>query len=180
MVAADAGLRIVLQFVKSKGNGPTMCLADLVIAAHESRQRDRFRRREGSVPTGTMLDWCNRPPVVRLVFMGYAMLHELFASRRMLAFGQTGKLQGTHPARDAKLFGELATPFSLDGISLLPIILLCGSELFGVVGLSLRRRKWFRYRQHGVLLSARDEVLNIVIWSQRKLRLDLLDLRYSI
>jgi hypothetical protein len=105
MVAADAGLRIVLQLVKSEGNGPTMCLANLVIAAHESRQRNGFRRREGSVPTGTMLDGCNGPPVVRLVFMGDTMLHKLFAGRRMLTFGQAGKLQGSHPAREAKLLG---------------------------------------------------------------------------
>src|SRR5579863_6609076 len=45
-----------------------------------------------------------------------------------------------------------------------------------MIGLRLRGGKRFGYRQHGSLLSARDEVLNVVIGSERKLRLDLLDL----
>ena len=93
MVAADACLGIVLQLVKSEGNGLPMCFPNLVIAAHESRQRDRFRRGEGGVPTCAMLNGRHSPPVFRLVFMDGTVPDELFAGRRMLTLGETGELQ---------------------------------------------------------------------------------------
>ena len=56
MIAADACVGIVLQFVKCEGNGLAMCFADLVIAAHKSRQRNGLRCGKGGVPTCAMLD----------------------------------------------------------------------------------------------------------------------------
>ena len=50
---------------------------------------------------------------------------------------------------EAELFGQLAVPLAQDRVALLPIVLLGGRELFGVVGLRLAGGKRFGDRQHG-------------------------------
>ena len=56
MVAADPGLRVPLQFVQSDVDGLAVRLADPVIAADKSGQRNGLRRGKGGIPTGAMLD----------------------------------------------------------------------------------------------------------------------------
>ena len=74
--------------------------------------------------------------------MDRAMRDQLLAGLRMLALGQTGKLLRADGAGQAELFGQLAVPLALNGIALLPIVLLGGGELFGVVGLCLACGEW--------------------------------------
>ena len=108
MVAADAGLRVPLQFVQSDIDGLAVGLAHAVIAADKRGQRDGFRRGERGVPTGAMLDRSDRLPVLGLVFMDDAMPNQLFAGLRMLAFGETGELLRADAAGEAELLGEPA------------------------------------------------------------------------
>ena len=54
-----------------------------------------------------------------------------------LAFAETGEVLRVDRSGKAESLGQLALPLADDGAALLPIVLLGGRELFGVVGLRL-------------------------------------------
>src|SRR5271170_2902272 len=69
VIAAGAGLGVVLKLVKSEDNIVSMCFANFVVAAHKSRQRNGLRGRKGGVPACAMLNGRDCPSLLRLVFM---------------------------------------------------------------------------------------------------------------
>ena len=58
---------------------------------------------------------------------------------------------------EAVLLGRLPLPFSKDGVALLPIVLLGGGELLGMVSLRLAGTDWFRDGQHRASLLLKVE-----------------------
>src|SRR6185437_3222538 len=120
-----------------------MRFAHEVVAADKGGQRDGFGGREGRIPSGTMLDWGDDLPIAVAIFMDGAMRYQLPASRRVLSLGQAGELLCTDCAGQPKMFRQLSMPFPLNGVSLLPIVLLGCGELFGMVGLRLGCRERF-------------------------------------
>jgi hypothetical protein len=66
----------------------------------------------------------------------------------VLPFGQPGEFLSAYSALKLVVFSQLAVPLSYDGVALLPVVLLGGRELFGVVRLSLTGVEWFRDGQH--------------------------------
>ena len=92
VVAANARLSIVLKLVESESDGLPVGLPNLVITANEGRQRDGFRSGKGGIPTCAMLNGCHSPPVFGLIFMDGAVTDQLFAGRRVLAFGKPCEL----------------------------------------------------------------------------------------
>ncbi len=141
MIAADAGLRVPLQFVQSDVDGLAVRLAHAVISADKRSQRNGFRSGKSRIPSGTMLDRCDSLSVRALILMPCAMPDKLLAGVRMLAFGQPRKLLCAHSSGEAELPGQPAMPLPLDRVALLPIVLLGRRELLCVVGLRLRWRK---------------------------------------
>jgi type IV secretion system protein VirB4 len=95
-----------------------------VIPADKSGQRDRFRRRKCSIPSGTMLHGGHGLSVRCLILVGQTMAHELVARGGMLAFGEAGELVSAHGPGEAELFGELAVPLSLHVLPTAPITLI--------------------------------------------------------
>src|SRR5581483_8968959 len=67
----------------------------------------------------------------------------------MLALGETGELLRTDSAGQLECVGQLAMPFPLYGVALLPVVLLGGGELFLVIRLRLGCGERFRDIQHG-------------------------------
>jgi hypothetical protein len=88
--------------------------------------------------------------VFGLVLTHLKMPDQLLSRLRVLVLRESGELLGSHGTGEAELFSELAVPLALNGVVLLPIVLLSGGELFGVVGLRLACGEWFRDDQHGI------------------------------
>ena len=102
-----------------------------------------------------MLDGRDRLARLRSCIHGRRDANQLLAGLRVLAFGETGELLRAHGSRQAELLGQLAMPFALNGVALLPIVLLGGGELFGVIGLRLAwRRAVSRYSAWRLLIRA--------------------------
>src|SRR5690348_3855281 len=120
-----------------------------VIAAHKRCKRYRLGRGKGGIPTGAMLDGCDRFPVRTFVFLNDAVTHKLLASDGVLTAREAGKVLLVHASGKAELVGQIAMPLAQGSVVLLPVILLGGRELFGVIRLDLRCRQRFRDSQHG-------------------------------
>jgi hypothetical protein len=86
--------------------------------------------------------------VARRVLLSVPVRHQLLPRLRVLPFGQQGKLLRFYGIGQAVFLCQLAVPLANDGVALLPVILLSGGELFGVVRLSLTGVEWFRDGQH--------------------------------
>jgi len=86
VVAAEARLRVPLQLIESDIYGLLVRFTHTRIAADERGQRNRFRRAEGSVPSGSMLHRSNRLAFLGFIVMHLAVADQLFASPRMLTF----------------------------------------------------------------------------------------------
>ncbi len=113
----------------------------------------------------------DRLPILGLVFMHLAMAHQLLSGRGVLAFGETGELFRSNRPSKAELLGELALPFALNGVALLPVVLFGGSELFRMIGLRLACGERFGDGQHGSVLTSHNEVLLLVDIGRRSLGL---------
>lgn len=146
VVAADARLRVSLQFIESDVYRLAMCFPHAVVTTDKSGQRDGFRCRERRIPSGTMFDRSDRLPILSLIFMHISVANQLLSSQRMLAFAQARKVIGANGTRESIFLREFAMPLPFDALALLPIVLLGGSELFGMVGLRLARGKRFGNR----------------------------------
>src|ERR1700761_4360392 len=96
-----------------------------------------------------MLDWCDRFPARGFVLLNDAVTHKLLAGSRLLAVREPCKVLLIHASGEPELIRQLAMPFSQGPVVLLPIILLGGRELFGVIRLRLRCRQRFRDSEHG-------------------------------
>jgi hypothetical protein len=73
----------------------------------------------------------------RLILMGLAMAHKLFASRRMLSFGEASKFSGAYGAGQTEFLAKPALPLAGHGLSAAPIALIGRGELACVIGLGL-------------------------------------------
>ena len=62
---------------------------------------------------------------------------------------ETGEVLRVDGAGKAIVLGQLALPLAKDGVALLPIVLLGGRELFGVIRLRLAGAERFGDSQHG-------------------------------
>jgi hypothetical protein len=62
-------------------------------------QRDGFGRAERRIPSGAMLDWCNRSPVFRLIVRHDAITYQLLPGLRLLALGEPRELLGSYRNR---------------------------------------------------------------------------------
>src|SRR5579884_2976279 len=112
MVAADAGLHILFQFIQRGIDGLAVCLARTVISADKGRERYGFWGGKRSIPTGTMLDGSNGLSICRLVLMPLAVLDKLLASLRMLAFTQTRKFFRADRSGETEVPGKPAMPLA--------------------------------------------------------------------
>src|SRR5665213_3202462 len=85
------------------------------------------------------------------VLPGLAMLDQLLGSMRVLAFTETSKVLGVNGSGEAVFLGQLPLPLSENGVALLPIVLLGGRELLGVVCLCLAGAHWLGDGEHTTL-----------------------------
>ena len=137
MVPADARLRVVLELFEGDADALAVRLAHPVIAADQSRQRNRFWRGKGRVPSGAMLHRLDGLAVGVLVFVGRSLANKLFACLRVLALAELRKILGRNRTGKAELCGETALPLARDHAALRPVILLLGREFLLVIGLRL-------------------------------------------
>src|ERR1700739_2577320 len=148
-IAADAGLRVPLQFVQGGIHGLLVSLAHALIAADKRGQRNRLGCAESRIPAGAMFYRRNCLTFLVLVLMHLTVPNQLLPGLWVLPFRETGELIGADATGQGEFFGQPAVPPPLNGVVLLPIILLGGGELLGVVGLRLGCRERFRDGQHG-------------------------------
>src|SRR5437879_3498221 len=105
MVSADSCLDVSLQFIKRYADAFSVRLAYALIAANESRERNRFGSRERGVPACSMLHRLNGFAVLVLVFVCHAVLNKLLACLRMLPLAQLGEVFCTHRTDQTVLRG---------------------------------------------------------------------------
>src|SRR5450631_2684737 len=85
------------------------------------------------------------------VLLRLAMLDQLLGGMRVLAFTEAGEVLGVNGSGKAVFLGQLPLPLSENGVALLPVVLLGGGELFGVVGLCLAGADRLRDGKHTAL-----------------------------
>jgi len=85
------------------------------------------------------------------VLLTGAMAYQLIAGVGVVPLGEPCELLCVDCAGKPVLLCELSVPFAHDAVALLPIVLLGGSELFGVIRLRLLGVERFRDGQHGGL-----------------------------
>jgi hypothetical protein len=112
-------------------------LTHAVIAAYQSRQRNRFWSGKGRVPSGAMLHRLDGLAVRILVFVRRSLANKLFACLRVLALAELGKILSRDSTGKSQLCSETTLPLAGNDTALRPIILLTRSELFLVVALRL-------------------------------------------
>jgi hypothetical protein len=89
VVAADPGLRVLLQLGKRSGHRFPVSQAHALIAAHQCGQRHGLGRGEGGIPTGTVLHRLRDGAIRVDLFTRDAMPHHLLACLRMLTSGES-------------------------------------------------------------------------------------------
>ena len=142
VVAADAGVGVMLQLPQRNRDRLAVGHAHPIIAADESGERNRLGSGERCVPARAVLHAGDGLAMLILILVGGAMLDKLFARERMLPLAEPGKLLRAHAAGETEFLRQLALPLACDGLFLAPIVLFFGRELLGVVGLRLARREW--------------------------------------
>jgi hypothetical protein len=75
IVAADPCLRVSLQLREGDGHGLPMSLANTVISAYQSGQRDGLWSGERRVPSRTVLHWFDGRSVCGRVLLALPMLY---------------------------------------------------------------------------------------------------------
>jgi hypothetical protein len=107
MIAADAGLNVALKIIERRRDAFLMRLADAVVAANESGERDALRGTERGVPSSTVRHLCDHPVGVRV---GVASMARAYAGRRMLA--RDGRNAPRAPRRTSPIGGQLSVPLA--------------------------------------------------------------------
>ena len=118
-------------------------LTDTIIAADKRRQRDRFGRGKGSIPSGPVLHRLDGLSVGILIFVGRSLSNKLFAGLWVLALAELSKVLGRNRTGKAELRGQTPLPLARDYTSLRPIVLFLRREFLLVIGLRLACGKWF-------------------------------------
>ena len=104
-----------------------------------------------------MLHWFYGRPVCRGVLLGLPMLHQLLGTMGVPALAEAAKVLCVDGTNESVLLGQLALPFSENRVALLPIVLLGGGELLGVIGLRLAGTDWLRDGEHTASLLLKVE-----------------------
>src|SRR5208283_2110513 len=133
MIAADAGLRVVFELVEGNADALPVRFADTLIAADQRRERNRFGRGKGRIPSGPVLHRLDGLAVGVLIFIRRSLPHKLLAGLWMLPLAEFREVPGGDRPGKAKLPGQVALPFACDDAALRPVVLFFRSELLLVV-----------------------------------------------
>ena len=98
-----------------------------------------------------MFDGLHSSSVGGCVLLAVAVPDQLLSREGILALTETSEVQLVDGSRKAIPLGHTALPFPENGVALLPIVLLGGHELLGVIGLRLAGTEWFGDGQHEVI-----------------------------
>ncbi len=137
MDIADPCLCVSFKLLECDANTFPVGFPHPIIAAYESGQRYRLRRREGGVPPGAMLGAGYLSAKFAFIGSRNLMPYELLFGVRMLAFTQSCKVFGTNATMQPPLLGESALPLAATLLIAAPVVLFLRSKLPHMVGLRL-------------------------------------------
>src|SRR5580698_2506448 len=108
-----------------------------VVPADKRGQRDGFRSGKGRIPACTVLYGRDHISLCVAILMNGPMQNQLLARLRVQTFREACELFRAYGSCQPKLICQPAVPFALNGVALLPVVLLGGGELFLVILLGL-------------------------------------------
>ena len=101
VIASDAGLDVMLQFVQGNPHALAVGLPDPLVPTDEGGNRNALGRTEGGVPAGAVAGGGDRFSLAVLILIGDAMPDQLVAGLGMLPLGQAIELIGANLALQA-------------------------------------------------------------------------------
>src|SRR5579883_36045 len=152
MIAADARLRIALQFLERGSNGLAVRLAHTMVPAYQRCQRHGFGGGKGRIPPGPVFHRFDSLPVRVLVLIGGALPDKLFAGLRVLSLAEPREISLRDRTAQSEFCSQSALPLACNLAALRPVILFLRRELLLVVTLRLTGGKRLGDGQHGGLL----------------------------
>src|SRR5579864_6959186 len=148
MIAADARLDVLLEFVERDLDAGPVRLSDTLIAANQRRERDTLGCGERRVPAGAMLHRLHAVAVrVRVRTCGL-MAHERLIGNRMTALGESLEVRLIHLTGEPPFARELTMPVAMNLVAGGVVVVARVPKLLGVVPLRLCRAERLRDRQH--------------------------------
>src|SRR6185437_2640006 len=139
-----------------------VCLAHAGISAHQSSERDGFRRGKGCIPSGAMFHSFDGLSIAVLVLIGRSLLHKLVAGVRLLTLADPGKVLLRNSPAQIECCSKSALPFARNFALLRPVVLLARREFLLVITLGLAGRKRLGNGQHCRLLHLDSQTVD---WS---------------
>src|SRR5205814_1579841 len=121
---------------------------DSFVIANERRQRNRFRRAEGRIPTRSMFTCRDLFAIVVDCLPRRNKANELFASVRVLTGDEPLILFARYFADQTPLLGQTTYPVSVYLPALAVVVFLLVGVILLVIGLGLARRQGITHRHH--------------------------------